>query len=83
MEPSPKSSTTLKGAVGPDVTVEIRNLDTNVAQTFRTNDSGVCVVPLLMFGAPNTGLTPPGFGEVTPAHANDPRIVQLAFRRRF
>lgn len=78
-----ESITDAQGAVGPNVTVEIRNLDTNVAQTFRTNDSGVCVAPFLRFGAPNTGLTSPGFGELTPAQANDPRILQLAFRLRF
>ncbi len=36
-----------------------------------------------MFGAPNTSLTSPNFGQVTPAQANDPRIVQLALRLMF
>lgn len=35
------------------------------------------------FGAPNTSLTSAAFGQVTPAQANDPRIVQLALRLMF
>jgi hypothetical protein len=34
-----------QGGVVPNATVEIRNLDTNVVSTFRTNDSGVYVAP--------------------------------------
>ncbi|MFB3779728.1 MAG: hypothetical protein ACE141_19065 [Bryobacteraceae bacterium] len=36
-----------------------------------------------MFGGPNTSLTSAAFGQVTPAQANDPRIVQLALRLMF
>lgn len=45
----------------PNATVEIRNLNTSVLQTFRTNESGVQVAPLLIPGRYSVSATAVGF----------------------
>jgi len=50
-----------QGGVVPNATVEIRNLDTNVVSTFRTNESGVYVAPLLIPGRYSVSATASGF----------------------
>jgi len=47
--------------VVPNATVEIRNLDTDVVSTSRTNESGVYVAPLLIPGRYSVSATAPGF----------------------
>ncbi|MGB9606802.1 MAG: carboxypeptidase-like regulatory domain-containing protein, partial [Bryobacteraceae bacterium] len=50
-----------QGGVVPNATVEIRNLDTNVVSTLRTNESGVYVAPLLIPGRYSVTANAPGF----------------------
>lgn len=52
-----------QGLVVPGATVEVRNLSTDVAQTFQTNDSGVYVAPLLIPGRYRVTVTAPGFKQ--------------------
>ena len=49
------------GAIIPDATVVIRNVDTNIATTMRTNDEGVYVAPLLIPGKYSVTVAGTGF----------------------
>jgi len=50
-----------QGAVVPNATVEVRNLDTNVLQNVQTNESGVYVAPFLIPGRYSVSAAAPGF----------------------
>jgi hypothetical protein len=57
------------------------NLPANVRLQLRAEAFNTFNTP--WFGAPNTNVTQPAFGTVTPTQANDPRNIQLSIRVSF
>ena len=49
------------GAIIPDATIVIKNVDTNIAMTLRTNEDGVYVAPLLIPGKYSIAVAGTGF----------------------